>query len=769
MDMKEILCAGDKCIQEEPAFCTNQCPVHVDVRFLMAKVQQGDFTGAFKHYQKQVMFPGIISRICPAPCQEACLRSQLDHPLSIRLIEKACVDFTKTSAVNRFAIPRKKKQVCIVGGGLSGLSCGLNLSRKGYQVKLLEQSGRLGGKLWQMSPEMLPPEIISQELDLVRNDEDLEIFLHTKVDQLDGLEGDAFFVATGREGDPFDLINAEDHRVSFHPLTLESSQKGVFVGGSLLATEGEDSAINSIAQGLRAARSIERYLKNASLTEGREGEVYQKTRLHTNLPHQEPKPAVLPARPGAGYTKEEAGEEAGRCLLCECKSCVRACQLLERYREYPKKYITNIQQSLHLFEVVAGRFINSCNLCGLCKEVCPTDLDMSEICLSSRRILHRGGKLPPAFHDFWLRDMQFSGGEKAFLSLNPPGRENSSYLFFPGCQLGASRPEYVIKAYQYLSTRLPNGVALTLGCCGAPAAWAGREELHHQVIQAVQTSWEKLGKPTVILACPTCLKMFQQYLPELKAVTLWNVIKEYGLPEETARGNGITVTVYDSCSSRYDPATQESIRQLLGQADYHIAELPYHGKYAQCCSYGGLIYSANPTLAQEIIKKRTEASPYHYVTYCTNCRDTFAADGKAAWHMLDLLFGSGSEHEAKRKPPSLSQRWENRITLKKQLLKEIWGVDVTMDQRDHERIALLVPAEVQEKMDRELILLDDVKGVIHYAESTGNRLFDTKRKHFISYLPKGIITYWVEYLPKEDSYEIMNVYSHRIRIGEGER
>lgn len=767
MDINEILFAGDKCIQEEPVFCTDQCPVHVDVRLLMLKVQQGDFTSAFKHYQKQVLFPGIISRICDEPCKLACLRKDLDDPLSIRIIEKACVDFARTREGNRFAVPRKNKRVGIIGGGLSGLSCALNLSRKGYIVKVYEQADRIGGKLWYMNPETLPPEIISQELNFIQKNEGLEIFLNTRVDKLDALDADALFVATGTDGEIFGLACEKEKRLSFHPISLESSRKGVFVGGSLLSSNGSNSAINSIAQGIRAARSIERYLKNASLTEGREDEVYHRTRLRTNIPGTEKKPAVLPSNPVVGYSKEEAVQEAGRCFLCECKMCVQACQLLERYQEYPKQYITNIQQSLHLFEVVAGRFINSCNLCGLCKEVCPTELDMSEICLSSRRILHRGGKLPAAFHDFWIRDMQFSCSERAFLSMSPPGRENSPYMFFPGCQLGASNPDYVIKTYDYLSAHLPGGVAIILGCCGAPAEWAGREALHQDEIQLVRASWEELGSPIAILACPTCYKMFQKYLPEIKTVTLWNIIKEYGLPQGTAKGKGTTVAVYDPCSSRYDPTTQESIRRLLRQADYQIAELPYHGKYAQCCSYGGLIYSANPTLAEEIIKKRTGASPYNYVTYCTNCRDTFASDGKPAWHILDLLFGNASEGQATKKGPTLSQRRENRIVLKSRLLREIRGVNMTIDRQHYERIRLSIPTELQEKMDRELILLDDLKAVIDYAEKTGNRLFNNKSKHFIGYLQKGIITYWVEYLPRADSYEVINLYSHKIQIGEG--
>ena len=765
MEYQELFSAGDLCIQEEPAYCTHKCPLHVDVRSIMAYVQEGDLTKAYKTYAKQVIFPRILSRLCEEPCRTACLRNSVDEAISIRLIEQACVEYADVSIATQYAVPRKNKRICIIGGGLSGLSCALNLARKGYQVRLYEKEKRLGGRLWRVDPGILPVYLISEELDqLLKNVDSIAIY-YQKVEELSFLEGDAIYLATGLRGDTFNLALSEDGRPVCNPATLESSQKGIFVGGSLI--RAVPSAIHSIAEGIRAARSIESYLKNASLTAERGKE---ETRLITQIPDTGKKAAVIPRDLSHGYSKEEAIEEAKRCYLCECKICVRACEFLSYYRSYPRKYVSDILQTVKSLEEVGGkaasRLVSSCNLCGLCKELCPTKLDMSDISQSSRRFLQRAGKMPPAFYDFWLRDMQFSASGRAYLAQSPPEADNSSYLFFPGCQIGASNPEYIKKTYAYLNRRLQGGVALTLSCCGAPAEWAGDEKLHNKMLQSIIDNWQQFGRPKVILACPSCAKMFGKYLPEIEIESLWSIMWEKGLPEEASNGEGRIVAVYDPCSSRYDEKAQKCIRELLKAANYRPVELPYHGKYAQCCSYGGLINVVNPELAERIIKKRIAASSQNYVTYCINCRDAFAVYGKPTWHILDVLFGEANEQTASKKPPNLSQKRANRSELKTDLLKEIWGIDEQRVHEEYENLKLHIPEEVQDKMDQQLILLDDVKKVIYWAEKSGTKLFDTKSKRHIAHFREDVFTYWVEYRAKDSEYEILNVYSHRLKLEE---
>ncbi len=64
MNQKELRDLEEQCIQECAPTCTASCPVHVDVKAMLAEIARGDFTAALKVYRKTVPFPGIICRIC---------------------------------------------------------------------------------------------------------------------------------------------------------------------------------------------------------------------------------------------------------------------------------------------------------------------------------------------------------------------------------------------------------------------------------------------------------------------------------------------------------------------------------------------------------------------------------------------------------------------------------------------------------------------------------------------------------------------------------
>jgi hypothetical protein len=74
-------------------------------------------------------------------------------------------------------------------------------------------------------------------------------------------------------------------------------------------------------------------------------------------------------------------------------------------------------------------------------------------------------------------------------------------------------------------------------------------------------------------------------------------------------------------------------------------------------------------MAKTVVAQRTEMSPLPYITYCTNCRDIFAKDGKPAVHLLDLLFDLNL---IERTPPTWTKRRPNREELKRNMEKTLW-------------------------------------------------------------------------------------------------
>lgn len=765
MELSDMLALRDLCIQDEPVYCSNQCPLQVDVKKMVARITAGDFTGAYRVYRTHVLFPAIVSRICDEPCAAACIRKEMDEPVAIKLLERAVSLHTGSREEPGYYIPPKKKQVAVIGGGLGGLSCALKLAAKGYRVRLYEAREKLGG--WLLHPgSPVPEELLSEELQRAAGHELMELHLNSRVDSLEGLDFDAAYIATGEGGAQFGLAEG------FEPLSLATAREGVFMSSST-AGRAEGSTLIPIREGIAVSQSIDSYFKTGKMGGDAGNHTVVPTGLQVDISGVEKAPQVKPSSP-EGYTAGEAVQEANRCLQCECRSCIAACDMLRYFNKKPKKVIDDVVATfkvvVSMTTRVGSRQINSCSLCGLCKEVCPTGVNFKSIFLASRRALHQGGNLPLAFHDFWIRDMDFSNSEQAFLMMTPPQMSSHRYMFFPGCQLGASDPGYVAEAYAYLAERLEEGVSIMTGCCGAPAMWAGREEEHGALLARIENYWQEQGQPDVIVACPSCKAIFQEYLPAIRTLSIWELILDRGLPENCARGDGRTVTVFDSCASRYDPDMRRSVRLILGKLGYQLSELPYSGKRAQCCGFGGQIHAVNRPLLDQIVENRVKGSPHNYVTYCTNCRDSFAQVQKPSLHLLDLLFNRGDVNQrALRKPPTLTQRRENRARLKRRLLQEWEGIEMPplKNEEAYKKIKVYISPDLYARMDRDLILLEDAQRTIYHCESSGYKILDPDTGNFIGHLRCGVITYWVVYRPEGDGYRLESIYSHRLVI-EGE-
>lgn len=772
IDQKELRELEAKCIQECPPTCTAACPVHVDVKAMLVEIGRGDFTAALKIYRKAVPFPRIISRLCDQPCKDVCKRGEVGDEIAIRDLERACVEFGDTSSEKTRPLPKRKGHVAIVGGGISGITAAYEAARKGYAVTIFETGSVLGGSLWQIDKDFLPGWVIERDLEVMTT-LGIEIRLNTPISgDIRELrrEYEAVYLAVGAQiEEKFDLERDEHGFIKVDPVTFETSAAGIFAGGGMRWGKEMHSSITSISEGRRAAISIDRHLQRVSLTASRDNEGSYTSCLYTNLEGIEPLP-VITESDGWRYNQDEAAQEAKRCLQCECMECVKVCEYLKHYERYPRRYVREIYNNLSIVKGTryANTFINSCSLCGLCGEICPEDLDMGEVNLRARREMVKQKRMPASAFDFALRDMAFSNSDHFAFSRNRPGTDTSDYVLFPGCQLCASSPQHVESAYEYLNARLVDShVGLMLGCCGAPAHWAGEEALFSQTIDRWRNDLHAMGDPTMILPCSSCYQVFKTTLPDVKIVSLWEVYEQYGLPEY-AQPVSRTVAIHDPCSARRERPVQDSVRRIAEQLGCTIEELPLSREKTVCCSYGGHMWLANPQVAEKTIRRRVDEHPADYLTYCAMCRDFFSNQGKRTLHLLDLIYGEPTDDRAARHSPGWSQRHENRARLKRKLLTTIWGETMNGSQT-YEAIRLIVSDEVRARLEQRLILTEDIQRVIEYAERTKRRLQNPESGRFLAYFKPTTVTYWVEYQPQNDGYVIFNAYSHRMEVpGSGE-
>jgi len=746
--------------------------LHVDVRNLTRRVRVGNFSSAFARFKKQAIFPEIVSRICPRYCTSACAELNADLQVDIGSLEVAACRFHGGSS-QTYARSKKEESIAIVGGGLAGCTAAFLLTEKGYLVELFERNSQLGGSLSAYSEQTLPPWALDQDFLQLYELDNLTIHCNTEVGNLNNLNFNAVLLATGAAGNPPGAALRD-----WDPLTLQSSVPNVFFAGKLVLHE-KAGDIYAMVSARHASESVDRFLQGVSLSSGRTAPNYGKAAAVQSQSAEavcDPECGAVDScrdQPAASsvrdLSREEAMAEAAVCTFCYCKNCL-SCPVLSKYKETPKEYAAEVLQNLNVIErldaPVNKRIIYSCNICHDCSSVCPAGIDMGEVFLFGRRMLHKKGETRDAFYDYWLRDMSFQNTEAGLLR-KQPGNENCAYLFFPGCQLGAILPGTLRRTYEYLCRVLSDGVALKLGCCGAPADWAGDEALYAEVRDSFRRDWLNLNKPQVIIACPSCASLLRNELPEIPMLSLWDILAAH-IPAKAVSGNGRQVSVFDPCTADAAGNSAKSTRSILRALSYKPVDIALQPGGGKCCGYGGLITAVDPELAEEITGRRVSASPYDYVTYCINCQDTFLSARKNSKHLLELLFDAASFDEASP-IPTLTERHAAVLNLKNELMSELWNEN--WQPAAEPACELLIADDLWAKMQKSRILLADIKKVIINAEQNCCYFEREMNSAHIASLRQGPITYWAEYyVPTADdptaAFRLINVYTHRMELQE---
>ena len=183
MPEDKLRAQGARCMDCGIPFCHKGCPLGNVIPDWNDLIYRGRWREAIDRLHATNNFPEFTGRICPAPCEEACVLNINNDPVTIKLIEKNIIDHAWAEKWIAPLPPARKsgKSVAVVGSGPAGLACAQQLTRAGHSVTLYERSDRVGGLLTYGIPDFkLEKWIVNRRVEQMKA-EGLEIVTNCRV------------------------------------------------------------------------------------------------------------------------------------------------------------------------------------------------------------------------------------------------------------------------------------------------------------------------------------------------------------------------------------------------------------------------------------------------------------------------------------------------------------------------------------------------------------------------------------------------------------
>ncbi|MBK6568150.1 glutamate synthase subunit beta [Candidatus Aalborgicola defluviihabitans] len=138
-----------RCMDCGTPFCNSGCPVNNIIPDFNDMVYRNDWKAAIDTLHSTNNFPEFTGRICPAPCEAACVLNVNDDAVGIKSIEHAIIDraWAEGWVLAQPAKVKTGKTVAVVGSGPAGMAAAQQLARVGHTVTLFEKNDRVGGLL----------------------------------------------------------------------------------------------------------------------------------------------------------------------------------------------------------------------------------------------------------------------------------------------------------------------------------------------------------------------------------------------------------------------------------------------------------------------------------------------------------------------------------------------------------------------------------------------------------------------------------------------
>ena len=253
-----------RCLLCEDAPCEKGCPAGVEIVKFIKAIRAQNFRKAIDIIRDRNIFAGVCARVCPQEtlCEGRCSSTDLADPIAVGVLQRFCADTARRRPARPpTPAPAKGVKVAVVGSGPAGLTCALELWKRGYDVSLFEAGETLGGLMrTAIPPYRLPRDVLDQEVELITG-AGIEIRTGERIESAVGLLEDhaAVFLGPGSGPEFRAALPGEELEGVFSGLELlgrigrafSSGEEPPGIGGLVAVIGGGNTAMDSARAAVR--------------------------------------------------------------------------------------------------------------------------------------------------------------------------------------------------------------------------------------------------------------------------------------------------------------------------------------------------------------------------------------------------------------------------------------------------------------------------------------------------------------------------------------
>lgn len=233
---------ASRCMDCGIPFCHSGCPLGNVIPEFNDAVYSGKWEEAYEILSSTNNFPEFTGRICPAPCESACVLGINKNPIAIEEIEKHIIEiaFKKGYVKPNSLLTKTGKKIAIIGSGPAGLAAAAQLNKTGHDVTVYERDDKVGGLLRYGIPDFkLDKYIIDRRIQILE-DSGIKFITNAHIGQQIPITHlasyDAIIVATGSTV-PWNLTIPGADSKGIHYAMDFLKQQNKIIGGSTISEE----------------------------------------------------------------------------------------------------------------------------------------------------------------------------------------------------------------------------------------------------------------------------------------------------------------------------------------------------------------------------------------------------------------------------------------------------------------------------------------------------------------------------------------------------